>query len=213
MTLNQAGRRLASAASFDPNAYDELRDDPAATPVAVGVVIVATLLAATGGFLWALIAAAPPQIYKIALAHFLLRSVLLGSILQIALWFVWVAVTWFYLRNVYLLREVSIQRLLRTMGFAFAPMALQILLWFPVVEFPVGLIALAATFGCTVLAVRAAAGSTPAQALISTLMGFALFVLALGILGTSDSDLAPGIFALDPNSLSVAVELDLDSGR
>ena len=75
------------------------------------------------------------------------------------------------------------------------------------------MIALGATFGCTVLAVRAASGATPGESLLSTLAGFALFVLVLGMLGTSDVDLAPGIFALDPNSLSVALELDLDAGR
>jgi hypothetical protein len=38
-------------------------------------------------------------------------------------------------------------------------------------------------------------------------------VLALGMLGTSDVDMAPGIFALNPNALSIALELDLDAGR
>src|SRR5262245_47425058 len=129
MTFNQARRRVLSAASFDPDTYDDLRNDPTATAYAVAVVVGATLLAALGGLLWALIAASPPQIYKVALTHFIIRSVLLGSVFQVALWFAWVFFTWFFLRYLYLLREVDPQRLLRTMGFAFAPMALQLFIF------------------------------------------------------------------------------------
>jgi hypothetical protein len=208
MTLNTSGRRVVGAISFSPDAYEELRDDPSATVYAVAVVVIATLLAAIGGLLWASIAAAPPEIFNVDVARFFQRSVVIGSIVQVALWAAWVAVTYLFLRHIYLLTDVEPRALVRTMGFAFAPMALQILLVFPVLEFPIGLIAIGATVGCTVLAVRAASGATPAQALVSTVAGFALFALALGFLGTSDSDLAPGIFALDPNSISVGLKLD-----
>ena len=207
MTLNQAGRRAIGLASFDPGAYEELRDDPAATVVAVGVVVAATIFQAIGGLLWALFAASPPPIFQVDIGHFIRNSVVLGSVLQIALWFGWVGLTWFFLRHVYLLDGVQWPRLLRTMGFAFAPMALQILLAFPVLEFEVGLIAVGATVAASVMAVRAAAGCTPGQALVSTVLGFGIFCLALGLLGTSDTDTAPGIFALDPNAISVRLEL------
>jgi len=62
--------------------------------------------------------------------------------------------------------------------------------------------------GCSVLAVRAASGASPGQALMATMAGFAVFALVLGILGNSDTDLAPGIFALDPNAISVRLQLD-----
>lgn len=207
MTFNQVRRRAVGAASFNPDTYEELRDDPTATAPAVAVVVVATLLAAAGGYLWARIAASPPPIFDVDTRHFLLNSVVFGSALQVALWFGWVAMTWFYLANVYRLREVKIEPLIRTMGFAFAPMALQILLLFPVMEFPIGLFAVGATAAGSVLAVRAASGASPGQALVSTLAGFLIFVLFLGILGNSDSDLAPGIFALDPNAISVSLKL------
>jgi hypothetical protein len=207
MRLDQARRRMIGVAAFDPSAYEELRDDPAATLYAVAVVVGATLIAAIGGLLWALVAAAPPEIYEVDIRRFILRSVLLGSVFQIGLWFVWVGMTWFYLRSIFLLPDVDLSRLLRTMGFAFAPMALQLLLIIPVLEFPVGMIAVGTTVGCSVLAVRAATGATPGQALVATVMGFAIFALGLGMLGTSDSDLAPGIFALDPNAISVYLRL------
>jgi hypothetical protein len=208
MTFNQAGRRMVGAASFNPDAYDDLRDNPSATVYAVGVVVLSTMLAAVGGLLWANFAAAPPPIFNVDIRHFLFNSVLLGSVFQIALWFVWVGLTWFFLRQIFFVTDVTLQSLIRTMGFAFAPMALQILLVFPVLEFSVGMFAVAATAACSVLAVRAASGATSGQALIATMAGFLVFVLALGMLGTSDTDLAPGIFALDPNSISVYLQLD-----
>jgi len=207
VTFNQARRRLVSAASFHPDAYDDLRDDPAATVYAVGVVVIATLLAAIGGFLWVRFAASPPPIFETDTTRFLVRSVLLGSLFQVGLWAAWVWMTWFFLRQIYLLPDVQLMPMVRTMGFAFAPMGLQILLAFPVLEFPIGIVAIAGTVGCSVLAVRAASGATPGQSLIATMAGFLIFTLALGILGNSDSDLAPGIFALDPNAISVGLRL------
>lgn len=208
MTFNQAGRRMVGAASFNPDAYEDLRDNPAATVYAVGVVILSTLLAALGGFLWARFAASPPPIFDVDIRHFLRNSVLFGSVFQVALWFVWVGLTWFFLRQIFFVTDVTFQALVRTMGFAFVPMAFQILIVFPVLEFPVGMFAVGATAACSVLAVRAASGASPGQALISTLAGFFIFVLALGMLGNSDTDLAPGIFALDPNAISVYLSLD-----
>jgi hypothetical protein len=208
MTFNQAGRRMMSAASFNPDAYEDLRHNPTVTSYAVGVVVLSTVLAAVGGLLWASFSAAPPPIFDVDVRHFLIRSVLLGSVFQIAIWFVWVGLTWFFLRQIFFVNDVTVQALIRTMGFAFAPMALQILLVFPVLEFPVGMFAVGATAACSVLAVRAASGATPGQAMIATMAGFLVFILALGMLGTSDTDLAPGIFALDPNSISVFLKFD-----
>jgi hypothetical protein len=207
MTFDEAGRRAIGLASFDPGAYEELRDDPAATVPAVGIVIAATVLQAIGGVMWGRFGAPPPPIFQVDLRHLVLYSAVFGSVIQIAMWCGWVAMTWFWLRYILSVEDVQWQRLVRTMGFAFAPMALQILLVFPVLEFPVGLFALGATVACSVLAVRAATGATAGQAAFATLMGAFLFVLVLGVLGNSDTDLAPGIFALDPNAISVRLEL------
>lgn len=213
MTINQAGRRLLSAAAFDPDAYDTVRDDPAATAYAIGIVVVASIAAGLGGLLWAMIAATPPQIFRVDLRYLTLHSLVIGSIAQVGLWLVWVAITHRALQSLMLVRDASFTGLIRTMGFAFAPMALQIFIFFPVLEFPIGIIAIAAMFGCSVLAVRSASGATPGQALLATLFGFIVFAFALGFLGTSDSDNAPGIWALDPNSLSIRLKYDTSPAR
>jgi hypothetical protein len=168
---------------------------------------VATVLQALGGVLWGQFAASPPPVFQVDLRHLVLYSAVFGSLIQIAVWGGWVAITWFWLRYILYVEDVQWQRLVRTMGFAFAPMGVQLLLVFPVLEFPVGLFAVGATIAGSVLAVRAASGASPGQAVFATLMGAFLFVLVLGVLGNSDTDLAPGIFALDPNAISVRLEL------
>jgi hypothetical protein len=208
VTFKEASRRTISVASFNPDAYEDLRDNRSATIAALGVVVVATLLAAIGGLLWARFAAETPEIYVVDIERFLVRSVIVGSLLQIFFWLVWVWLTWFFLKQIYLVADVDLPALVRTMGFAFVPMAIQIFLVFPVLEFPIGLFALGATAACSVLAVRAASGVSQGQALVATMCGFLVFVIALGLLGNSDTDLAPGIFALDPNSISVGLRLD-----
>ena len=81
-----------------------------------------------------------------------------------------------------------------------------------VVSSPIGIAPVwVAAAGAIVLALRER--PRPLELLRAAEPGFLVFVLALGILGTSDVDMAPGIFALDPNSLSIALELDLSAGR
>jgi hypothetical protein len=147
------------------------------------------------------------------LPRFVLRSVLLGSLFQIGLWLVWVTVTWLFLRHVFLLKSARWRELLRVCGYAFAPMALQVLMPVQVLEFPVGMIAVAATFGGTLSAVHAVSRVSFARAFFATLVGFTFFTVALGVLGNDDWDLAPGIFALNPNGASLGVKQNLDFRR
>ena len=180
---------------------------------ALAVVVLATALSALGGLLWAAFAAQPPPIFTVDIPRFIQRSVLLGSLLQIGLWLVWVTVTWLFLRHVFLLRVARWRELLRVCGYAFAPMALQVFMPVQVLEFPIGMIAVAGTFGCTLHAVSAVSQTSFARAFFATLAGFTIFTVALGVLGNDDWDLAPGIFALNPNGASLGVELNRDFRR
>lgn len=187
--------------------------DRRGTAGALAVVIAATALSALGGLIWAAFAATPPPIFTVDLPRFLVRSILLGSLVQITFWFVWMTVTWLFLRHVFLLRAARWRELVRVCGYAFAPMALQVLMLVQVLEFPVGMIAVAATFGVTLSAVSAVSHAGFARAFVATLAGFMVFTVALGVLGNDDWDLAPGIFALNPNGASLGVKLNPDFRR
>lgn len=200
------GRILPTLDDLDPGHYTRHRDDPSALVRGLIIVVFATLLAAAGGFLWAWIGVTPPEVYEVDLERFVRHSVIYGSLIQVGMWAMWVVITWLFLRHIFFIDDATLPALFRTMGFAFAPMAIQILMFVAVLEFPIGMVAIATTLACSVLAVRAATRATPAQAVYATAAGFAVFALALGILGNWDSDLAPGIFSIDPTSSSISMK-------
>jgi len=193
--------RLVRCLLLDEQAYQELRATPAETVPAIVVVVVAGLLAGLGGFIWTFVSAE-----QVDHTRFLLRSLLLGSVLQTGAFFLWTAITARILQRIFAL-HTTYSQLVRVMGYAFAPVGLQLFIFPPALDQPIGIIALAVTLYTTAFAVQACSRAMPAQAFTSCLAGFAVFCILLGILGNGDWDLAPGIFALDPNAFSVGLDL------
>lgn len=228
--MRHGGRpaRLRGALALDPAAYQDIADDPKALPGALLVVVVATLLAGLGGLLWTQWGGrAPAQaIYQTDVTGFVRRSVIVGGVIQVALWGVLVAVTVMYLRAFG--EAAPFGRLARALGYAFAPMGLQLFIAPPGLELAVAAVALGFTFCAMVVGAQAATSATPGRALVSVLAGFALFVAVLsllgngaadvsappaasgprkalyGLLGDATTDLAPGIFSLDSLPTSVS---------
>lgn len=199
-------QRLLRVARLDATAFLEVRNDPAATAPAVIVVAVATILAGLGG--WLLFISRIPSLPKDLPApaqavisealpsgsRFFVHSVVVGSIAEIVMWLVWVAVTAGMLRYVWH-RQAEFLPLMRTMGLAFFPVALSLLMVIEVLATPIGLISLAAAVLLSGVAVEAATEAEPAQVLFSNLVGFAIFAIVLGLLGRNGQFYAPGLFA------------------
>jgi hypothetical protein len=101
---------------------------------------------------------------------------------------------------------------------AAAPLALSVFLFIPGIDFGVGLASVALLFGLTTIAIQAVTPANPARVLVANLGGFALWAIVLGLLVTSDSFLAPGIFLLDAPSERLSEladflgDFDLDLG-
>ncbi|MGI8550264.1 MAG: hypothetical protein ACR2PL_05605 [Dehalococcoidia bacterium] len=184
---------------LDEHAYDEVRATASESLSALVVVFLATSFAGLGGLLWTFIAADHADH-----GRFFLRSVVFGSVLQVFFFLVWVLVVAAVLQRIYRVR-VTYLELLRVMGYAFSPIGLQLFIFVPALDQPIGIITLAGAFYLATHAIRSTTTATAGQALTASLLGFTLFCAALGILGNGDSDLAPGIFALDPTSLSVGL--------
>jgi hypothetical protein len=183
----------------DEQAFVDVRQTADLTGSALLVVAGASLVAGFGGLLWTVVAAE-----HVAYGRFLLRSVLVGSSLQVALFLVWVSITCWILRRASAI-EVGYAELVRLMGYAFAPVALQAFLFIPALAQPIGIIALAGTFFVATSAIYRATDVSAAQALGACLAGFAVFCLVLGFLGGQARNWAPGIFALGPNAFSVGI--------
>jgi hypothetical protein len=197
--------RIIRCLLLDAESYEELRTTPADTLAAATVVLAASYLAGFGGLIWTFTAAEYADHLR-----FFVRSFLLGSAIQALTFLLWVAIATLVLERVFRV-PARFPELLRVMGFAFAPIALQIAIFIPVLDQPIGIIALAATFYCSAYAIQVSTMATAGQAFCATLLGFSAFCLILGILGNGTLDLAPGLFALDPNSLSVGLTLPISN--
>jgi hypothetical protein len=191
--LMQRVRRLLT---LDTSIFDEVRMDRTATIPAIIVAAVSILVFALGGWLWWLING-PEGSSVIDGGDVFLKSVIFGTILAMIFWAGWVGITYVLLSQVFRAR-VDLNELVRVMGFAAAPLALGILMFFPEVEFGVALAVVALFFGTNVIAVQAVTDAPAGRVLAATAAGFLLWAALLGLfVNDYDNPLGPGIFLFD----------------
>ena len=143
--------RVRRLAALDTSVFDEVRDQPGETVPALLVVVVATFLAALGGWIWLEI-----DIDGLDTGKIVVKELLLDSIFSILLWGVWVLVTQAVLTTLFRVPTPPLA-LVRTMGYAAAPLALTVAMLIPTVSFGIGFVVLVIWFALTGSAVQAAA--------------------------------------------------------
>jgi len=184
------GDRLMRLVRLDTSVFDEVRQDPTATVPAMFVVAASTLLAGFGGWLWWAFEDFPDT------GRVFVQSLILGTIFSVALWIVWLLVAWVILNQLFR-EDADWQQMLRTMGMASAPLAISVAIFIPGISFGVGLASIALFFGVTTIAIQAVTPASPARVLVANLSGFTIWAVVLGLLVSSDTYLAPGIFLYD----------------
>jgi hypothetical protein len=208
--------RLRGAMALDSSAYRDIAGDPGAIRAALFIVVAATLLAGLGGLLWTGRLSqdttlpgefwggftSPNFIYATDVDRFISHSIILGGTLQVVSWLAWVGVTQLYLWAFG--ESPSFPRLARVMGYAFAPIGLQLFVFPNGMELAAGALSFGYCCAAMVIAVEAAAGTSRGRAAVAVLAGFAFFAIALSLLGSGNRDLAPGVFSLNPLPISVA---------
>jgi len=196
--LRNISRWVGRLLRLDLSVFDEIRSDPSATAGAIIVVAAASIMAGIGSWLWAI------QWPHIEASKVLYKSLVLGSILQTLAWFIWVYLVFQVLARGYGART-DILELIRTMGFAFAPVALGILIATPNFTMPFGVISLAGAVLLTYFAIRSSSSAEPQQALVANFVGFLFFAVVMGVLANiwetehSIGGLSPGLFFFDLN--------------
>jgi hypothetical protein len=188
--MNVLVQRLRRLVTLDTTVFDEVRTDASATIPAVVVVVVSTLVAGIGGWFWWIMAGFGDS------GKVFVQSVVVGTVISVAIWFVWVATTYVVLTQLFRARA-DIQELIRVMGFATAPLALMLLMFVPGIDFGMALLATALFFGTTVIAVESATDAPAGRVLVATAAGFAVWAIVLGLLTTGTKTWAPGIFVFD----------------
>jgi hypothetical protein len=186
--------RLRRLATLDTTVFDEVRMDRTATVPAIVTVIGSIFLFGVGGWLWWLFNAYDGV--GISSGDILLRSTIIGTILGIVFWAAWVGITYVMLHQVFRAR-VDLNDLIRVMGFATMPLALGVLMFIPVLEFAIGLTALALMVGTTVIAVQSATDAPVGRVLAATCAGFLLWAVMLALFVGDENAYAPGVFIFD----------------
>lgn len=176
---------------LDTTVFEEVRADAAATLTAIAVVVVASLLAGLGAWLWVLI-----NLDARDSGDALIDTVVLGGLFHIALWFAWVFIVYIVLTQVFRARADSTQ-LIRTMGLGAIPMATSLFMFIPVLDWTIGLIAVVATVILMNYAIQSATTATAPQVNIANLAGFAVLAFVLSLTATSSQIRAPGFYLFD----------------
>ena len=197
-SFQNLGNWLLRLAKLDLSVFDDVKDDVSATVPTLAVVVVASFLSGLGSWLWWTFEDFPDA------GEVFIKSFLVGSILQVGVWFLWVYVAAMVLSKG-LRVPADLNRLLRTMGLAFAPMAIALLMLISFLTVPFGLIAVAATVALTYVAIQAATDAEPRQVMLANVVGFVIFAVVLGILANLSEvydigGLAPGLFFFNLNS-------------
>lgn len=177
---------------LDLSAFDDIRSDPATTVPAVLVVVGASILAGLGAWIWAL------QEQAVDAGDVFVRSVILGSVLQVLAWLIWVYVVYQILVRAYG-AHADFYEMIRVMGFAFAPVGLTILIGIQSLAIPLGLVFWATTLLLTNAAIQSTTTADGQQVTVSNLAAFTVFAVVMGFLAnvaevSEVGGLAPGLF-------------------
>ncbi len=198
--LQTVGGWVGRLLRLDFSAFEEIRAEPSATMGALIVVLGASVLAGLGSWLWALQSS---DLRGVGGAEVFIKSSILGSIIQTFVWFLWVYLSYQVLVRAYGART-DFAELTRTMGFAFAPVALNLLIAIIGFAVPFGIIAFAMAVLITNVAIQQTSGVEVHEATMANISGFAAFVIVMGVFANiaevgTFGGLAPGIlfFSLD----------------
>lgn len=156
--------RLIGALTVNARIYDEIKQDEKATSQAAVVVIVAAILSAIGG-------------------GFLSSSIPTGFVSLLAWavisWLIW-AVVIFVIGTKIFHGRATVSELLRVLGFAYAPVAFNILSFIPLMGFLVHFLVAAYLLASFYVAVRETLDIEGGQAFTTVIVGWFIYLIGLG---------------------------------
>ena len=193
MDPNVIINRLVRLAKLDTTVFDEVRDDANGLVPAIIIAAVSALLAGLGAFMfWQVVAAGQPD-------SAFVNQVILGSIFMAVMYGVAALVVYVVMAQLFKV-QVDLQALARTMGYAAFPLAFCLLMFIPILWPVFAIVPLALVLVTMIYAVQSATGAESSQVVIASLIGFAVFVLVLGLISsTTDFVKAPmgaGLFGI-----------------
>ncbi|MBI2762107.1 MAG: zinc-ribbon domain-containing protein [Chloroflexi bacterium] len=193
--VNALTNRLTRLLKFDTTVFREARADPTALLPGIITAAVSIFIMAMGTFLWAVLKSGDLG-GNFEGGRFFLREVVLGTIFGLAFWAAWVGIAGLILQSMFK-RQVNIQSLFGPMGLATVPMVIGILMLIHPVVLTFGVIAIGGAAMLSQVALQESTDATAGEAFLANLAGFAVWAIALTLLGRDDAQLAPGIWAIN----------------
>ncbi|MEX2237597.1 MAG: Yip1 family protein [Dehalococcoidia bacterium] len=167
--LNWLGRVIR----LDTTAFDEIKIDPSGLIAGLVVVFVTNLVIGIGTYLYAEFEDYPET------GDLLLRSVIIGSIVQTIVWMAWPGVAHLLVNSVYKGRS-NIQQLIATLGFAYVPAIVSFFIFITFLDWPFAILGMVGAFVLSQYAIAAATDTTSSQITMANLAGFAAFAVIMG---------------------------------
>jgi hypothetical protein len=191
MDPNLILNKIVRLARLDTTVFDDVRDDVNELIPAMIVAAVSSLLAGLGATLfWEFnFDFSPDKVW--------LNTFILGGVFMAALYLVWVLIAYVIIVQVYR-ASADLQSLLRTMGYAAAPLALCLFMFIPVLYPVFAIVPLALLFVLSIYAVQAVTNADSTQVVIANTAGFSVMVLVLSIVAFSSDKtvMGAGLFSI-----------------
>lgn len=191
MDPNLILNKIVRLARLDTTVFDDVRDDVNELIPAMIVAAVSSLLAGLGATLfWEFnFDFSPDKVW--------LNTFILGGVFMAALYLVWVLIAYVIIVQVYR-ASADLQSLLRTMGYAAAPLALCLFMFIPVLYPVFAIVPLALLFVLSIYAVQAVTNADSTQVVIANTAGFSVMVLVLSIVAFSSDRtvMGAGLFSI-----------------
>lgn len=194
MDPNITFQRVLRLARLDTTVFDEVRDDANELIPSLVVAAVACLLAGLGSFLWWETVA--NTVSGFPRSQFL-NTVILGSAFLFASLYIGGVVAWVVLAQAFKV-QADLGAVLRTFGYAAAPLALSLLMLIPILWPVFAIVPLALVFVMMIYGLQSVSNADSRHVVLSVTAGFASMILVAGVISAlgdnTDAPMGAGQF-------------------
>ena len=187
MNANDILILLQRVARLEPGAFKEIRDDDRLTPVAIGAMVAAVILAGLGAWMYG-------ETVLDGYSFSFVDTVVLGSLFTLLLMFAGMGIIYVMMIQVFRI-DIAPDALIRLLAVGHLPYALGLLVLIPEVGFAFGVLSVVGVFYWTLFALRAALPAAEERRLMpSVVPGMLVWLAIMPLISEPGDDFVTGVF-------------------